>query len=344
MKFNTQPIKKDSSDTQECLHVGEKQYLVSAIVSVYNCERFIEGCLEDIENQTIADRVEIVVVNSGSQQNEESIIKRVQEKYTNIVYLKTQERETIYAAWNRGIKAASGKYITNANSDDRHRIDAFEIMSRCLENNNEIDLVYPSYRITHNANDSFEHSIDYELYDPPAYDRYKLLFQSLPGPFPMWRKSLHNSYGYFDESLKVAGDHEFWLRISESCKFFHINEYLGLYYHNLQGGEFRDPILTKTEAVNLMNCYIDEQFLLQHHLDIYRIDKIRKRQSAISFSVADFFFSQNRPELAKRYVLKSLSYRSNYLNNYKLLLYCLLPKKLLSVLRSIKNVKFKLIP
>src|SRR3990167_2240646 len=97
------------------MNITEKYYIVSAIVSVYNCERFIRGCLEDLEQQTIADKLEIVVVNSGSRQNEEPIIKEFQAKYDNIVYIKTEERETIYQAWNRGIKASSGKYITNAN-------------------------------------------------------------------------------------------------------------------------------------------------------------------------------------------------------------------------------------
>ncbi len=104
------------------------EYLVSAIVSTYNSERFIRGCLEDLECQTIADRLEIVVVNSGSQQNEEAVIREFQEKYSNIKYIKTDQRETVYAAWNRGIQAATGKYITNANTDDRHRKDALEVM------------------------------------------------------------------------------------------------------------------------------------------------------------------------------------------------------------------------
>jgi O-antigen biosynthesis protein len=320
--------------------MSESKYLVSAIVSVYNCERFIEGCLQDLENQTIANKVEIIVINSGSKQNERAIIEKFRKTYSNIVYIETPKRETIYSAWNRGIRAASGNYITNANSDDRHRRDAFEIMSGSLEKNSEFDLVYPSYRITHNENDSFEQSSDYEFYDPPAYDRDKLLFQSLPGPFPMWRKSIHEVFGFFDDNLEVAGDHEFWLRISESCKFFHINEYLGLYYHNPRGGEYRDPILTKTEMVEVVNRYIDQQFMPQHSSDIDTINKIRKRQSDFSFWVADYFFLQNRPDLTKRYATKSLSYRSNYFKNYKLLLYCVLSKRFVNLLRSIKrNVK-----
>ena len=91
-------------------------------------------CLEDIGQQTIADKLEIIVVNSGFQQNEEPIIKRFQEKYDNIVYIKTENRETLYQAWNRGIKAASGRCITNANSDGRHRKSAFETMVCKLDN------------------------------------------------------------------------------------------------------------------------------------------------------------------------------------------------------------------
>ena len=67
----------------ERIEHGEK-YLVSAIVSTYNSERFIRGCLEDLENQTIADRLEIVVVNSGSEQNEDRIIKEFQKKNIRI--------------------------------------------------------------------------------------------------------------------------------------------------------------------------------------------------------------------------------------------------------------------
>ncbi len=327
---------KNIDQTTNGNSIKDGKYLVSAIVSVYNCERFIEGCIEDLESQTIADKVEIIIVNSGSQQHEEIIISKFQDRYTNIVYLKTQERETIYAAWNRGIKAASGKYITNANADDRHRKDAFEIMSNILESNGDIDVVYPSYRITHQENETFENSSNTEYLNRSAYDRYELLFKCLPGPFPMWRRLVHNSYGYFDESLQVAGDHEFWLRISESCNFFHINEYLGLYYRNPQGGEFRDPIQTKLEALEVINRYIDERFLPQNLSNIGLINKTRKRQSDFSFWAADYFFFQDCPDLAKKYILKSLSYKSNYFKNYKLLVYCYLPKRLLNRLKSIE--------
>jgi hypothetical protein len=54
----------------------------------------------------------------------------------------------------------------------------------------------------------------------------------------MWRKMMHDKYGYFQENFRCAGDYEFWLRIgSQGEKMALIPEILGLYYLNLQGLE-----------------------------------------------------------------------------------------------------------
>ncbi len=302
------------------------KYLVSAVVSMYNCERFIEGCLEDLENQTIADRLEIITVNSGSQENEKEIVQEFQRKYDNIVYLETKERETIYKAWNRGIKVARGKYITNANSDDRRRRDAYEIMSSILEET-DFDLVYPNYKITDNPNETFENTTSSQIRKLPDYDRVELLFIPLPGPFPMWRKSIHERFGFFDESYQVAGDFEFWLRISDGCRFFHINECLGLYYRNLSGGELGNPLQNKIEYIELVNRYVDEFIESQRISNKETILSLRKRQSEVNFNVADFFCFQDRVDLSIKYILKSLKYGGNYYKILKLLFYCFLPKE-----------------
>ena len=56
------------------------EYLVSAIVSTYKSERFMQGLLEDLEAQTIADKLEIVIVDSDSPQNERAIVEEFQKK------------------------------------------------------------------------------------------------------------------------------------------------------------------------------------------------------------------------------------------------------------------------
>lgn len=131
------------------------KYLISAIISTYNSERFIRGKIEDLLQQTIFDKLEIVIVNSGSQQNEEEIIKEYIEKYPNIKYIRTEERETIYKAWNRGIKISNGKYITNTNTDDRLKENALEILSTELEKYPNVGVVYADQYITTMQNQGY---------------------------------------------------------------------------------------------------------------------------------------------------------------------------------------------
>ncbi len=237
-------------------HSNSNRYLVSAIVSTYNSERFIRGCLEDLENQTIADRLEIIVIKSGSQQNEEKIIKEFQGKYSNIKYIKTNQRETVYAAWNRGIKAAQGKYITNANTDDRHRRDAFEVMVNKLEALPEISLVYADLIITETENELFENCTPVGVFNWLNFNREDLLTKGcFVGPQPMWRREVHDEYGYFDESFVTSGDYEFWLRISQTRKFMHFPVRLGLYLRSPGSIEHSNREKQREENNIILNTY-----------------------------------------------------------------------------------------
>lgn len=234
------------------------KYLVSAIISTYNSEAHIRGCLEDLQSQTVAEKLEIIVVNSGSNQNEEAIVREFQQKYDNIVYIGTEERETIYKAWNRAIKVARGKYITNANTDDRHRRDALEIMAGYLENHPEVAVVYAKQFIVDTLDETFETASPSGRLDWPEYERETLLEYCCIGPQPMWRTSVHREHGfYFDESLEVSGDYDFWLRLSQHFKFQLIEDYLGLYYRSLDSTnkEWQDRYLTLNEQYSVQRKY-----------------------------------------------------------------------------------------
>jgi Flp pilus assembly protein TadD len=45
----------------------------------------------------------------------------------------------------------------------------------------------------------------------------------------MWRRNVHDRFGFFDEKMTVAADYEYWLRISQLFDFRRISEPLGLY-------------------------------------------------------------------------------------------------------------------
>jgi glycosyltransferase involved in cell wall biosynthesis len=205
-------------------------YLVSALVSAYNSEKFIRGCLEDLKAQSFAGKLEIIVIDSGSEQNEAAVVRELQQTFPSIVYIHTQERETLYAAWNRGIRAARGAYLTSANTDDRHRADALEIMSGALEDHPEADLVYADCYATSVPNEPFDRNDHAVRYRYPDYFPPLALLHFLFSPQPVWRKEVHARIGYFDESYHASGDYEFNLRFAlNGLKALHLAEPLGLY-------------------------------------------------------------------------------------------------------------------
>lgn len=209
--------------------------LVSAIVSTYESEAFIGGCLQDLVEQTLYQKglMEIIVVDSASPQNEGAIVRDFQSRYPNIRYIRSLQRETLYAAWNRGIREARGKYITNANTDDRHAPQMLEMLAAALEENPEKAAAYSHFYMTEIPNQTWENKKEVRLVNwHPPFSREALLKGNFMGPQPMWRRSLHEEYGYFDPTLRVSGDWEFFLRVSQTHSFIRCPLPLGLYYLN----------------------------------------------------------------------------------------------------------------
>ena len=89
---------------------------VSVIVPVYNVEKYIARCLNSLVNQTLDD-LEIIVVNDGSKDNSEQIIKQFKKDYKNIIYVK-KENGGLSSARNFGLIYATGEYVAFLDSDD----------------------------------------------------------------------------------------------------------------------------------------------------------------------------------------------------------------------------------
>ena len=205
--------------------------LVTVIVSTYNSERFIKGKIEDLIHQTIFDRIEIIIINSGSLEDEDSIITDYIYRFSNIKYIKTEKRETIYKAWNTGIKNSSGVFITNSNTDDRLKEDALERMVNFLIKHPDVALVYANQIVSRIENERFSEVKKNEIINFPDFKTNYLLERCIIGSQPMWRSNLHFKDNFwFDEYYEVCGDHDFELKVARKYEIYHLNEALGLFY------------------------------------------------------------------------------------------------------------------
>jgi glycosyltransferase involved in cell wall biosynthesis len=258
------------------------EYKVSAIVSTYNSAELIEGCLKDLCEQTLYKRgdLEIVVIDSASTENEWEIIQEFTTDHEHILAVRTQGRESLYTAWNRAICYARGGYITSANTDDRHRYDALEVLASVLDDYNEVGIAYGDVLKTNRPNETFTCNSSKEAFRWGPYSLEKLEDHCCIGPQPLWRRRLHDEIGGFNEQYQSAADYDFWLRAALFYSFYHVDQVLGLYLDNPQSLEHRD-LTSHYERIDVLNC---------HHL---RKQEALKEKPLVSVIIPTY----NRPEL-----------------------------------------------
>lgn len=209
---------------------------ISIITSLYDGDIFIEGFMKDIVEQTIFNECELIIINANSPGNEEQIILPYLLRYNNIVYKKLHYDPGIYGTWNIAIRMARGKYITNANVDDRLKRDCYELYKNFLDNSPNIDLVYSDCYISEIPNETFEKNNQTKILARDQFSLEALKKCCLPNVHPMWRKSMHIKYGLFDTTFFIAGDWEMWLRAATCGSVFaKLDMILGLYYLNPLG-------------------------------------------------------------------------------------------------------------
>ncbi len=103
-----------------------KEPLVSIIVPVYNGERSIERCLRSIQNQTYRN-IEVIVVNDGSTDHTDRIIRKYAEQDPRFCYIK-KENSGVSDSRNIAMKRARGEYFQFVDGDDwlvKHATEEF---------------------------------------------------------------------------------------------------------------------------------------------------------------------------------------------------------------------------
>lgn len=111
---------------------------VSVIVPVYNTAKYLDKCLRSLINQTMQD-IEIIIVNDGSTDNSDEIIKQYLKKYPNKIKYYAKENEGLSATRNYAVEQAIGDYISFVDSDDFVDENLYQNLEK--EMSKEVDLI-----------------------------------------------------------------------------------------------------------------------------------------------------------------------------------------------------------
>lgn len=118
--------------------------LISIIVPVFNLEHELSRCLDSILAQTY-DHIEVLVVDDGSRDGSEAVIRRYAERDHRVKPF-FQRNAGVTAARLHGVAEAAGAWIGFVDGDDEIEPDMYE---RLLQNalNYQADISHCGYRM-----------------------------------------------------------------------------------------------------------------------------------------------------------------------------------------------------
>lgn len=245
--------------------------IISVIIPVYNVEQYISKCLDSVVNQTMKD-IEIIVVNDGTKDNSERVIKEYEKNYNNIKYV-VKENGGLSDARNYGVKYATGKYIAFLDSDDYLDVNLFNNLKECIDKDFDI-IKYKMVIVDENEN-------EIERVDGPIFDRksgteafnelcYKDVMMQ-PAWLYLYRKQFWDKYNF---SYPVGKLHEDFARTSlimlkaqSVCSV----DYYGYYYvqssTSITRGNNQEKIMQR--AMDLLEHY---DYMI-NEIKEYKLDK-----------------------------------------------------------------------
>ena len=130
----------------------DKRTYFSIIIATLNVERTLDKCLESIIQQTSISKIEILVIDCGSNDKTTDIL-HAYDKY--ISYWESSPDTGVYDAWNKVLSRATGEWILFLGADDtlfNHSTisNSFTILK---DIDSSIDIAYGRVRLVSKENE-----------------------------------------------------------------------------------------------------------------------------------------------------------------------------------------------
>ena len=215
--------------------------LISIITVVFNGEKYLEGTIQSVINQTY-DNVEYIIIDGGSTDGTVDIIKRYEGK---IDYWISGKDSGIYDAMNKGVLETTGDIIGIINSDDYYENSIFTQVIKSYQENGKPDIMYGNLVLIDEVKEKKRISI------PSEYKLNRKM--SLNHPTCFVKKTLYNEK-LFNISYKICADYDLILHLKKVKKsFLYINKTIS--YMRIGGISSTSYKTTTKEVFNIQIRY-----------------------------------------------------------------------------------------
>ena len=196
---------------------------VSVVIPTYNRINLLERAVNSVIRQT-KNAFEIIVVDDGSDDNSSEMVKQ---KFGSVILVR-QENCGVSAARNRGIEISKGDWIALLDSDDEWKPNKLEKQINALSEDPDCFFCHTIETWIRNGvrvNQGKRH----KKYGGYIFDKCLDICRISPSS-ALFKKSILEHVGLFDNELHVCEDYDLWLRITREHKILFIDEPLIIKY------------------------------------------------------------------------------------------------------------------
>ena len=186
--------------------------LVTVLIPAYNAAETIERALESALSQSYEPK-EVVVVNDASPDDTATIVERYADRNVRLVNLEKNVGEC--GAMNAGIQAAAGAYIAFLDADDEWREGKLEKQLAILCQ--QPDLIFITSDGDFVKQDGEKVSTVYDGAIPVGgADAWKMLLENnfVAKPCVVAQRAALLACNGFDQTLRLGGDQDMWIRLA----------------------------------------------------------------------------------------------------------------------------------
>jgi len=185
----------------------DKSGLVSVLLPVYNAEQTIGKTLSKILNQTY-ENIEIIIINDGSTDSSEQIIKRYAETDSKIK-LFSRANHGLIDTLNFAISKASGQFLVREDADDYSTADRIEKQVTFMQANKDIVVCGSDYKTFGSSQTKIKMSHTPEICGAEVY-----FYPPVSHPSTIIRKSFLMEHGLsYSTKYKHCEDYALWVDI-----------------------------------------------------------------------------------------------------------------------------------
>lgn len=191
---------------------------ISVVIPLYNAENTIIECVSSVLDQTYNKNIEIIIVDDGSTDNSNKILKEfiIKNNIKNILIIE-KKNGGVSSARNIGFKKSTGDFIALLDADDIWLPKKLEKQVKILKSNSEIDF------LGCNRNNEKTKIWKKEIKELTRITLNDLLIKMLPQTSTaIFKKEILNDVGFYDETQSHAEDGNYWFRIICEGKSFYM--------------------------------------------------------------------------------------------------------------------------